>query len=83
MHTLGMILGNLKFDRNMLTEIQDICTIHLISILPLGDERITAGSASRKDDIFASEVRISNLSCQKWYTKKKNKMQKMIRRRIS
>ena len=64
-----MIWGNLKFDRNILTEIEDIC----ISILALGDERITAASALRKD-IFASEVWISNLVCQKRYTKKKNNM---------
>ena len=78
-----MILGNLKFDRNILTEIQDICTIYLIGILALGDERITAASASKIDDRFASEVWISHLNCQKRYTEKKNNMQKVMLRRIS
>ena len=55
-HTLGMILGNLKFDENIHTEIENICTIHSISVLALGDGRITAASALRKDHIFASEV---------------------------
>ena len=73
-----MILGNLKFDRNILTKIEDI----YISILALGDERITAVNTLRKD-IFASEVWISILGCQKWYTKKKNNMQKVKCRRIS
>ena len=78
-----MILGNLKYDRNIHTEIENICTIYLISILALGDERITAASPLRKDYIFASEVWISNLGCQKRYTKKKNNMQKVKFRRIS
>ena len=66
-----MFLGNLKYDRNIHTEIEDICTIHLISIVALGDERITAASPLRKDCIFASEVWISNLGCQKRIQKRK------------
>ena len=83
MHTLGMILDNWKFDRNIHTEIEDIYTIHLIRILVLGNEIITAASALRKGDILPSELWISNLSCQKRYTKKKNNMQKVMHRRIS
>ena len=75
-HTSRMILCHLKLEWNILTGIQDICTIHLINILALGAERITVVSASRKNDIFTSKVLMLLLSCQKQYTKKKTIFQK-------
>ena len=70
-----MILGDLKYDRNIHTEIEDICTIHLISILALGDERITAASPLRKG-IFASGLSEMLYKKEKQYAK--SEMQKNI-----
>ena len=64
-----MILGNLKYDRNIHTEIEDICTILLINILALGDERITAASPLKKDYIFASGLSETLYKKEKQYAK--------------
>ena len=64
-----MILGNLKYDRNIHTEIEDICTVYLISILALGDERITAASPLRKDNIFAFRLSETVYKKEKQYAK--------------
>ena len=73
-HTSGMILGHLKFERNMLTRFWDISTIYF-NILALGAERITAANSLIKDGISASQVLISYLSCQMVHTKKKTTFQ--------
>ena len=76
-HTSGMILGHVKFERNMLTRFWDISTIYL-NILALGAERITAASSLIKDGISASQVLISYLSCQTVHTNKKATFQKWL-----
>ena len=76
-HTSGMILGHLKFERNMLTRFWDISTIYL-NILALGAERITAASSLIKDGISASQVLILYSSCQTVHTNKKATFQKWL-----